>query len=90
MTGYQPETIQKLAEINIRSYTNKINSGSKFVRVDECLSFLFARMYLGLWNSIVQKGYDWDKLTKHEQKEVKEAAMDEEIPPDLDKKAPEA
>jgi hypothetical protein len=81
---YKPETIKLLSEINVRRYTNRINSGSKMVRIGEC------QTYLGFWNSIVAKEFLWDRLSAAERQEVQEAAMDEEIESDLAKPATEA
>ncbi len=67
-----PEVLKKLTDKHIKRFEDRIKASRdpkslRAIRERECL------YYLGLWQSIAHKRYEWDKMSDIEKKEVREA-----------------
>jgi hypothetical protein len=69
--------IKDLAVIHILRYSSRLEQakqGTPGYNLQDC------RYYLGLWESIREKNYEWDDLSPEEQSEVRDAWEDENGP----------
>lgn len=67
------QTISRLAREHVELYERRVQAGEQgqsSIRLDEC------RHYLALWKMVEAKG-TWARLTKAEQREVRDALEDE-------------
>jgi hypothetical protein len=65
--------IKQLTDVHLKRYSNYLEwaeSGKPGVNKNE------TKYYLGIWSSIANKGYEWDKLTTQEQAEIVGALYD--------------
>lgn len=73
------ENIKRLTEQHLERFNGMLEAHKKGERYRGTYLVVEAEAnkYLGIWNSIKDKGYDFDKLNEEEKNEVLDAILDE-------------